>query len=118
MDSRLSARKYLQLDITLEIPTYRKQELATMQDISLGGAFIETQVLPPSDDPLIVGFKLPGSLQKSFSLSARVVHRAPRGVGVAFLDMSSGLINELNKALIQYEQQLDPFQLNTVSEYR
>jgi hypothetical protein len=108
MDRRWSIRKPLYLGVTLEIPSCNQAAAATLLDISLGGALLETQILLPSNAVLTMLLKLPGkSVRNYFSLKARMVHRTLRGAGLAFVDMPTGLSNALSEALFQYEQQLE-----------
>src|SRR5688572_17929935 len=100
MERRWSPRKNLQLGITLEIPSNSQPVGANLLDISLGGAFIETQAVLSTSTPLIMALKLAGTkLQTSFRLYTRVVRRTQTGIGVAFLPMPAGMINTLSDAL-------------------
>lgn len=117
MDRRWCARKFLHMTIALEVPSYSKKVTAAiLLDIGLGGAFIETDMLLPSDAVVIISLKLPVNLpQNSFRLNSRVVRRTPRGTGVAFVSMPAGLIKSLGEALAVYEQQLDPMEVDILS---
>ncbi len=110
MERRWSARKNLYLGIRLEIPSYKQQEVAaTLVDIGLGGAFIETEVLLPPNATLSLMLNLPGkSVRNYFRLNAKMIRRTLRGAGLVFVDMPTGLSAALGEALFQYEQQLEP----------
>src|SRR5687767_14600178 len=108
-DRRLSPRKHLQLDITLETLSKGEPPIATnLLDISMGGAFIKTQALLFISAPLIMALKLSGDhLQKSFRLYARVVRRTPMGVGVTFFPMPPAIIKALIEAVSRHAEQPD-----------
>lgn len=105
MDRRLSPRKHLQLGITLEMASSGQSIAANLLDISMSGAFIETQAPLSNSAFVIMAFKLPDThLQSGLRLYARVVRRTQTGVGVAFLPMPAAMIEVLIKALSPYEQ--------------
>jgi hypothetical protein len=105
VERRLSPRKYLQLGVMLEIPSSSQPVRANLLDISMSGAFIETEAVLSISTPLIMGLKLSiADLQNSFRLYARVVRRTCAGVGVAFLPMPHDLTDALSRALSRYEQ--------------
>jgi hypothetical protein len=117
MERRSNIRKGLHMSIVVQVPAYNKRMVsATLLDISPGGAFIETEVLLPANAGLILELKLPGKfVQNKFRLNARIVHRALRGVGVAFVGVPVGIANALTKALARYEGQpvIAGFLINT-----
>jgi hypothetical protein len=119
MERRSNSRKNLYQSISMVIPSYNKRVVtATVLDIGLGGAFIETEVLLPENAALIIELKLPGKfVQNKFRLNARLVHRALRGVGVAFVGMPPGMINAFSQALSRHEQQPEPFKPDMVSGF-
>jgi hypothetical protein len=122
MDRRWSARKRLQLHVTLELPRYTEPVVAELRDISLSGAYIQTHSALPHSLPLMVELHLPGSrVYEGFRLQAHVVRRdfysrhpysysghysypglRPRGAGLMFLGTSTDTIRALSKALSQY----------------
>lgn len=104
MDRRLNPRKHLQLNITLETPSSSQPLTAYLRDISVTGAFIETETVLSTSAPLIMAFKLSDSVHNGFRLYARVIRRTKTGVGVAFLPMPSEMTNALSKALSRYKQ--------------
>lgn len=105
MERRLNLRKHLRLDVMLEIPSSSKPVKANLLDISMGGAFIETDALLSISTPLIMALKLSdASFQKGFRLYARVIRRTHAGVGVAFLPMPHDMTDALGEALTQYER--------------
>src|SRR5690242_19321772 len=97
MERRSNARKDLHMSVIVQVPAYNKRVVqATLLDISLGGAFIETEVLLPANAGLVIELKLAGKfVQNKFRLNARIVHRALRGVGVAFEGVPVGIANAL-----------------------
>jgi hypothetical protein len=107
MERRLSPRRYLQLNIQLEIPSHSQSLPASLMNISIRGAFIETDAPLSLSTPLIIVFKLlsGADFQHSFRLYARVIRRAHTGVGVAFLPMPAGVTDALHAALSLHEQQ-------------
>lgn len=106
MERRLSPRKFFQLKITLEIPSSSQPVRANLLDISVHGAFIETNALLSISTPLILAIKLSDTgLQSSFRLYARVIRRTQSGVGVAFLPMPADLTDALSTALVRYERE-------------
>jgi hypothetical protein len=112
MERRSSTRTTLYQNISLVVPSYNKRVVAaTVLDIAVGGAFIETEVLLPDKAALIIELKLPGKfVQNKFRLNARLVHRTLRGVGVTFVGLPAGMIDALNQALSRYEKQSEPVQ--------
>jgi hypothetical protein len=128
LERRWSIRKNLYVNVDLQVPAYgtrlKRVVPATLLDISLGGAFIGTQLPLPPDTVLAIKLKLPGVfIRNGFRLHAKAVHNTSRGVGVTFLDMRAGLINVLIEALSRQQKQLKPvmpvsllpgFAINTV----
>jgi hypothetical protein len=108
LERRWSTRKNLYVNIDLQVPAYYKRIIpATLLDISLGGAFIGTQVPLPPNTTLAIKLKLPGGfIRNGFRLNARLVHNTPRGVGVAFVGARAGVIKALIEALSRQEKQL------------
>lgn len=97
LDRRWSDRKRLPLRATLEVPNHTEPVEAELRDISLGGAFVETRFLLPYY-PLVIRFKLPGSLQ-DFHLETKVVYRTPSGAGLMFMRTSTSEIRALSEML-------------------
>jgi hypothetical protein len=113
LERRWSTRKNLYANVELQVPAYcthlKRAVPATLLDISLGGAFIGTQLPLPPNTVLAIKLKLPGVfVRNGFRLHARAIHSTPRGVGVSFVDMRAGLINVLIEALSRREEQLKP----------
>jgi hypothetical protein len=111
MDRRLSPRKNMHLGVTLEIPSCKQAMDATLRNISLGGAFIETLTLLPPNALILIELTIPGNLlQNSFRLNARTVRNTPTGIGLVFVGAFAGVIKVLEQVLFQYEQQPNLFQ--------
>jgi hypothetical protein len=117
MERRSNSRINLYLSTVVQVPSYNKRIVpARLVDISLGGAFIETEVLLPANAALIIEFKLPGKfVLKKFRLNSRIVHRSLRGVGVAFVGIPVGTANAMAKALSRYEEELEPINPDAVA---
>jgi hypothetical protein len=76
MDRHWSARKSLQLHVTLELPRHTEPVIADLRDISLSGAYIETDSALPHSLPLMIELHLPDSrVYEGFRLQAE--RRAP-----------------------------------------
>ncbi len=100
VDRRSKPRRNMQLGITLETPAGSQSLPASLRDISLSGAFIETNSALPTSAPLIMAFKpIDAPSRSGFRLYARVIRHTQTGIGVAFLPMPSDVINALSKAL-------------------
>jgi hypothetical protein len=111
MDRRWSARKRLQLHITLELPRYTEPVVADLRDISLSGAYIEMHSALPRSVPLIVELHPPNSrVYESIRLQAHVVRRVfdsglrPRGAALMFIGTSNETIRALSETLSRYGQ--------------
>jgi hypothetical protein len=103
MDRRWSARKRLQLHVSLELPRGTEPVVADLRDISLSGAYIETHSALPRSLPLIVELHLPNSrVYEGFRLQAHVVRRDEEGAGLMFLGTSNDTIRALSTALAQH----------------
>jgi hypothetical protein len=109
MDRRWSARKRLQLRVSLELPRYTEPVTVDLRDISLSGAYIETPSTLPHSFPLIIELHPPNSrVYESFRLQAHVVRRVysglrPRGAALMFLGTSADAIRALSEALARYD---------------
>jgi hypothetical protein len=103
MDRRWSARKRLQLLVILELPHCTEPVIADLRDISLSGAYIETNSALPHSLPLMVELHLPNSrVYEGFRLQAHVVRRDEEGAGLMFLGTSTDTIRALSTALAQH----------------
>ncbi|HEX5056642.1 MAG TPA: PilZ domain-containing protein [Gammaproteobacteria bacterium] len=113
LERRWSTRKNLYVNVDLHVPAYysycKRVIPATLLDISLGGAFIGTQLPLPPDTVFAIKLKIPDVfVRNGFRLHARAVHNTSRGVGVSFVDMRAGLVNVLIEALSRQDTRIKP----------
>jgi len=69
----------------VEVTTGKLSYHELIQDISLGGAYIETHRKLPLGEALVLSFTFP-SYQESIALTCRVVRNDGKGIGIQFTD--------------------------------
>lgn len=75
----------------VEVRTGKLTRREIIQDISFGGAFIETQRRLPIGESLNLSFTFP-SYEEIISLSCRVVRNDAKGIGVQFTEPSAAAV--------------------------
>lgn len=106
MDRRSYERRHVQESVTIQ--SARSGPLvASMQDLSLGGMYLETGRGGLSQNATVmVTFRLPeGSPHEALTLEAVVVRRNASGCGLMFVRMQHDAIGELSDALWRYGEE-------------
>jgi len=100
MERRWSERKFVPARVTIHSRAFRSFA-ATLRDLSLGGAFIETTTHRlPLNEPLVLSVVVGGEGNLSYHrVHAMVVRAARDGAGVMHLDPDARTIGELRAVL-------------------
>lgn len=100
MEHRWSTRKPIKANAIVESPN-RGKICATLRDVSLGGALVETDIENlPINTPVSVAFRLlPGDHGGDYRLHATVVRHQGGGAGLLFQDLDIDTIRSLRATL-------------------
>jgi len=100
MEHRWSERKHLNARVTVHSRVHRSF-LATLRDLSLGGAFVETtDHRLPVNEPLVLSLVLGGEGNRTYHrLHAMVVRASREGAGIMYLDSDATTVGELRAVL-------------------
>lgn len=100
MEHRWSVRKPQRCPVLVDTPR-QGRVAAKLQDIGIGGMFIETDAITlPLNTPVNVAFTLPREpYREDFRLPAMVVRHTSTGAGVMFLDIEIDTLRALRRAL-------------------
>ena len=100
MEHRWSERKHLPARVTVYSRTH-KTFVATLRDLSLGGAFVETAGrCLPVNEPLVLSLVLGDDEHRSYHRMHAMVVRAERdGSGLMYLDVDTAKLGELRAVL-------------------
>lgn len=101
MNRRSAARKRVQQPVTLEEP-HTGIRVASIRDLSLGGAFVLADARLSRNGRLVAVFELENDPRRhAFRLEAAVVHTTSTGAGLMFLNTSAHEIRRLSEALFR-----------------
>lgn len=100
MEHRWSERKHLAARVTVHSRMYRAF-VATLRDLSLGGAFVETAGrCLPVNEPLVLSLILGDDEHRTYHRLHAMVVRAERdGSGLMYLDADTAKLGELRAVL-------------------
>lgn len=100
MNRRSVARKRVQQPVTLEEP-HTGVRVASIRDLSLGGAFVLTDARLSRNGRLVAVFELDDARRHEFRLEATVVRITARGAGLMFVNTPPDEIRHLSEALFR-----------------
>ena len=74
---------------TVEYITHEVSDKGFMQDISVGGVFIETRMPFRNNEPISLSFVLPDDPKRQIKVKGRIARISPRGIGIAFANQAN-----------------------------